>query len=66
MNQDEKILRFLAQQYREAAFTEENQKKKELQKAVVLFGYSTSEWDAPDEEMVKTHFDHLVEIAKNL
>lgn len=35
MNQDEKILRSLAQQYREAAFTKENQKRKELHKAVV-------------------------------
>lgn len=35
MTQDEKILRDLAQKYREAAFTEENQKRKELHKAVV-------------------------------
>lgn len=34
MTQDEKILRSLAQQYREAAFTEANQKRKELHKAV--------------------------------
>ena len=35
MTHDEKILRDLAVQYREAAFTEENRKKKELHKAVV-------------------------------
>ncbi|MDO4297031.1 MAG: hypothetical protein Q4C59_00975 [Lachnospiraceae bacterium] len=34
MTQDERILRELAVKYREAAFTEENRKKKELQKAV--------------------------------
>lgn len=35
MNQDEKILRSLALQYREAALTEENQKRKDLHKSVV-------------------------------
>lgn len=35
MTQDEKILRDLAVQYREAAFTKENQKRKDLHKAVV-------------------------------
>ncbi|HIU75336.1 MAG TPA: hypothetical protein IAC62_05605, partial [Candidatus Pelethocola excrementipullorum] len=35
MTQDEKILRELAVQYREAAFTKENQKRKDLHKAVV-------------------------------
>ena len=38
----------------------------ELQRAVVLFGYSTSEWDAPDDEIVKEDFAKLVELAENL
>lgn len=38
----------------------------ELQRAVVLFGYSTSKWDAPDEEIVSEDFNKLVELAKNL
>lgn len=38
----------------------------ELQRAVVLFGYSTSEWDEPDDEIVKEDFAKLVELAENL
>lgn len=38
----------------------------ELQRAVVLFGYSTSEWDAPDEEEVNMRFEHLVDAAENI
>ena len=38
----------------------------ELQRAVVLLGYSTSEWDAPDEEKVNADFNRIVELAQNI
>ena len=38
----------------------------DLQRAVVLFGYSTSEWDAPDEDIVNNNFEQLVKLAESL
>lgn len=49
-----------------AAVLEQVLGDKKLKKALVLYGYSSLEWDAPDSDKVKAKLQDFAEMAKNI
>ena len=49
-----------------AAVLEQVLGDEKLKKALVLYGYSSLEWDAPDSDKVKAKLQDFAEMAKNI
>ena len=49
-----------------AAVLEQVLSDDKLKKALVLYGYSSCEWDAPDVDNVKAKLEDFAELARNI